>query len=214
MLQNPTSEEDARLISKVLTINLMKQAGNNNKSAITQLVEQIGQILNVNFIDSNLKFYGSESQYIEFKTSIVYPADNKMQPDADRQHYEIAKVICRFLNAEGGTLYIGVNDQGYECGVQSDLEYYKAANMDKYILRIESLIENQLGSTANDDIQIIANEGTKYSVVAIKIKPSQRVAYMKNVRHTTSTRAKQGTDLDIFTKDRKIRYMQIEQSLK
>lgn len=213
MLGTASSEEDANLIRKVLTLNLMKESGDLDRSLQNKVLEQIGNILNVNFYQSTLKFYGTESQYVEFKTSIVYPADNHMKPDENKQYYEIASVICGFLNADGGTLYIGVNDQGYESGVANDMQYYKVSMMDKYILKIENLIQTELGSTANDYITIAADTDCKNNVAVVKILPSLRVIRMERdgkvyVRHTTSTRPKTGLDLEIFEKDRKILYQQ------
>ncbi len=219
MLETVESEEDANLMRKVLSLNLLEQSSGLDDTTQKAVLEQIGQILKLNFHQSNLKFYGTESQYVEFKTSIVFPADNHMKPDVDRQNYEIASIICGFLNADGGTLYIGVNDQGYECGVNSDMKYYKVTNMDKYILKIENMIEKMLGSTANDYTTIEQDTGCKQNVVVVKIRPSLRVVAMKHdnrvyVRHTTSTRPKVGEDLEIFKKDREIRYRQISDSQK
>ena len=45
----------------------------------------------------------TESQNIEFKES---------------WHDEYQKWICGFANAQGGTLYIGLRDNGEVCGVQ------------------------------------------------------------------------------------------------
>lgn len=219
MLGETTSIEDASLIRNVLTLNLLKQNGGFESNTQNVVMEQIGKLLKLNFPQNSLKFYGTESQYIEFKSSIVFPADNHMKPDVSKQNYEIASVICGFLNSEGGTLYIGVNDQGYECGVDNDMEYYKVVCMDKYILKIESLIQKELGSTANDYITIDYDHDCKHKVAVLKIKPSLRAITMKSdgaiyVRHTTSTRPKQGEDIEIFKKDREVRYQQIVESLK
>ena len=44
-----------------------------------------------------------ESQNIDFKKS---------------WHDEYLKWVCAFANTEGGSLYIGVDDDGYVCGVK------------------------------------------------------------------------------------------------
>lgn len=218
MQQSATSEQDEHLVKSVLSMNLMQQSGQLDSHAKNHLMEHIGKILNVNFHQTNLRFYGAESQYVEFKTSIVFPPENHMQPDLARQRQEVAAVICGLLNADGGTLYIGVNDQGYESGLEADMEYFGIKSMDKYILKIEHLIQTCLGSTANDYISIQAEEGNRYPVAVVKVKPSLRVIRVLPhqtvyVRHTTSTRPKTGHDLEIFEKDRKIRYQQIAQAM-
>ena len=223
LLASAGSDEDANLIRKVLMLNLQKQSGDIDDTLHSNILKQIGAILNVNFYQSNLKFYGTESQYVEFKSSIVYPADNHMQPDIERQNREIASIICGFLNADGGTLYIGVNDQGYECGVGGDMDYFRVNNMDRYMLLIENLVNNLLSSGANDYIKIEADTNSKYHVAVVKIEPSLNVVSVKTkfndngvvfVRHSSSTRPKLGEELEIFRKDREIRYLQLQKSLK
>ena len=47
-----------------------------------------------------------------------------MQPDLPRQTHKIMEEICAFLNAEGGTLYIGVDDKTHlERGIDEDLKF-------------------------------------------------------------------------------------------
>ena len=64
---------------------------------------------------------GAESGTQEFKTSVFFaPAAAKEQD----QMKTIRKVVCAFLNAPlGGTLYIGVDDDGYAVGLTRDIEY-------------------------------------------------------------------------------------------
>ena len=43
-----------------------------------------------------------------------------MRADVDVQTQNVLKEICGFINAEGGTLYIGVNDDGLASGLEQD----------------------------------------------------------------------------------------------
>ena len=47
----------------------------------------------------------------------------------------IPKEIVAFLNTDGGTIYIGVNDDGSVCGVE---------NLDDSLKKIADIIENQI----------------------------------------------------------------------
>lgn len=47
----------------------------------------------------------------------------------------ISKEIVAFLNTDGGTVYIGVNDDGNVCGVE---------NLDDSLKKIADIIENQI----------------------------------------------------------------------
>lgn len=76
---------------------------------------------------------GMENLHTEFKTSIVYPA-NSMRLDAPEQTKVILKVIASFLNTEGGTLYIGVSDEGYVRGLDNDLAFFgRRDSFDRYV---------------------------------------------------------------------------------
>ncbi len=213
MQSTVATEDEANLLRKVISLNLMHQSGEVPDKFDSSIIDQICTLLNVNFYQNDTKFYGAETQFVEFKTSIVYPAGNHMQADVEKQGHEIAQIVCGFLNADGGTLYIGVNDHGYECGVGDDMQYLKV-NMDKYILKVENIMNSLLGATANSHITISQDSESKRGVVVVDVKPCMHVIAMKDngavyVRHTTSTRRIAGDDLATFEKDREMRYKQL-----
>ena len=86
----------------------------------------------------------SENQNIEYKES---------------WHDEYLKWICAFANAQGGTLYIGVNDKGNPIGVK---------NINKLIEDIPNKIQLHLGIMA--DVNKCTKNGIDY--ISIEVKPS------------------------------------------
>ena len=73
---------------------------------------KIKQTLNLTGREGYVKTYDKdESQTVEFKTSILYPAGSK-KGNLRAQTDVILKEVCAFLNRDGGTLYLVVNDQG------------------------------------------------------------------------------------------------------
>lgn len=75
--------------------------------------------------------FGYESATKEFKTSIVFPAGG-IEPNIDRQLSYILKTIAGFQNAQGGELYIGVNDSGSVSGINEDFKYLNASETDSF----------------------------------------------------------------------------------
>ena len=76
-------------------------------------------------------YLGIESGTLEFKSSFVYPSNNNMQPNETVQELNVFRGVCAFLNSTtGGTLYIGVNDQGYVVGIDNDMKYLRFNNID------------------------------------------------------------------------------------
>lgn len=92
--------------------------------------------------DCNL---GCESGTQEFKTSVFFPPDNAREQD---QMKTILRVVCAFLNAPlGGTLYLGVDDDGYPVGLSGDIEFMEKSlkgnyeGMDGYLRFLRSALD-------------------------------------------------------------------------
>ena len=66
------------------------------------------------------KINAVEGQKVEFKTSVFY-APGELNPGV-KQMRTIAETVAAFMNAEGGTLYIGVADDGTVKGIGGDLD--------------------------------------------------------------------------------------------
>ena len=94
-------------------------------------------------------YLGIESGTQEFKTSMVYPPDNHMKPDEFAQNANIMKAVCAFLNSTtGGTLYLGVNDQGYVVGIDNDMKYLKMQTIDAYMRYVQDIAKKFFGIDA------------------------------------------------------------------
>ena len=115
-------------------------------------------------------YLGVESGTLEFKTSIVYPPGNKMQADEYTQNVNVMKGICAFLNSTtGGTLYLGVNDQGYVVGLDNDMTYLKAQSIDAYMRYVQDTAKKHFGVDALPYLRIEALYDN--TVVAIHVEP-------------------------------------------
>ncbi len=86
----------------------------------------------------------AESQMIEYKES---------------WRDEYLKWVCGFANAQGGTIYIGIDDAGNVVGVQ---------NIKKLLEEIPNKIQSGLGIVA--DVNKLTKDGKDY--LEIKVKPS------------------------------------------
>lgn len=85
---------------------------------------------------------GNESSVCEYKTSIVFPPDNQMQPAPQVQVKNICRGLCAFMNSStGGKLYLGVNDGGVIQGVAGDMTYLRLKTIDSYIRYVQEQIK-------------------------------------------------------------------------
>ena len=159
------------------------------------------------------KYFGTEDAKKEFKSSIVYPA-GETTPNIDKQLGIICRSIAGFMNANGGTIYIGVSDNGYVCGIESDYshlndgndEYTYKENDDQYMQKITNRICDALGRTAGTliDMQIKDADGLKYCVIDIK-KAASPIWFYGNklfVRIVTTNRMLKGDEITQFVLNR------------
>lgn len=94
-------------------------------------------------------YIGIESSTMEFKKSVIFEPGKTDMPSETAQNFNIAKAICAFLNSQtGGTLFIGVNDQGYVVGFENDMRYLKCTTIDSYIRYIQDMLKMRLGVDA------------------------------------------------------------------
>ena len=122
-----------QIASLAIAYNILIE--NNMKPQANDVLNYVKNMLRLKGYESHLKVYGNgiESRTVEFKTSIVYPPSNDSMPDLRRQTHTILSVIASFLNTDGGTLYLGVNDSGAGVGVYDDLCYQEFnGDRDKY----------------------------------------------------------------------------------
>lgn len=129
--------------------------------------------------------FGEESDIIEFKSTIVYPA-KATRPDIDTQIQVIVKTVAGFMNAKGGKLLIGVNDNGVPVGIESEYSMLNSSTKDKhtykdnkdhYQLKIRSAIRYYLSPVAEDYIDINFSEHNGHTVCSIEVKPSKSVIW-------------------------------------
>lgn len=123
--------------------------------------------------------FGCENDNTEFKSSIVFtPAD--VNPKIDEQIKTIMKTIAGFMNKDGGTLYLGVNDAGVICGIESDFKYLNSSetdrytyhqNQDGYELKIRESIKRHLTSANLGNLltlTFVSEDDKTYCIAEIK----------------------------------------------
>jgi hypothetical protein len=165
----------SRLARLIQTANSMQ--GTLSNSTINVIKREIIKTLSLETEnDTDLEadsgnYLGVESGTIEFKTSMVYPANNGMQPNQTKQTANVFRAVCAFLNSQtGGTVYLGVSDQGYVIGLENDLKFLHCASLETYArIYVQDPIIKQLGL---DSMTYIKTERLyEDKVLAIHIAP-------------------------------------------
>lgn len=206
-------ETEKRLASLVLSYNLLPEEG--MESSRKELSNEISAMLNVNTAEAQIKYYGEEDQHVEFKSSLIFTNKQKdrMQPRPEEQMHEILEIIAGFLNSQGGTLYIGVNDLGYEAGLHEDLSYRRwkglKATIDAEILTLEGAIHDKFPENVWNLVSASPDPESAKGVICVEIQASKEPVFLDGmiwVRNSSSTRPRTGSDLDSFLEHRSENY--------
>ena len=105
-------------------------------------------------IDWKEIIWQGENNFIEFKSSLRWDYKEK-QVNKALEHVVI-KTISGFLNTKGGTLFIGIDDNGTILGIEKD--YFtlgKKQDRDGFLLRFDQIVNDYLGKEFN---QYISNK--------------------------------------------------------
>ena len=113
-----------------------------------------------------------EGSVVEFKQTARWNVHTK-QRDA-KIELVIAKTVAGFLNAEGGTLLIGVDDNAQPVGLTEDLSLMKEPDLDRYELCLTDLLERCLGkpAMANAKVSFAHIEGAALCRVDVARSPA------------------------------------------
>lgn len=90
----------------------------------------------------------------------------------------IAKTIAGFLNAEGGTLVIGVDDTGMPLGLDRDLKLMKQPDHDRYELWLNDYLETTLGKPALTFVATRFESVDGIDVVGIDVSPAEAPVFL------------------------------------
>ena len=88
-----------------------------------------------------------ENNKLEFKSTLRWNL-HANKPDPRLEHGTL-KTIVAFLNTDGGTILVGVGDDGDILGIEAD----QFANEDKYMLHFANLVNDKIGKQFTDYIR-------------------------------------------------------------
>ena len=93
-----------------------------------------------------------ESTVVEFKSTACFNLHSKRRDEAIT--WSVIKTIAAFMNTDGGTLLIGVDDRGDPVGIETDYPHVKGADRDGWELSITTAVKNALGIVAVTDLSL------------------------------------------------------------
>jgi hypothetical protein len=115
-----------------------------------------------------------ESEVIEFKSTLLtnLHTDNK----DPRMELAVLKTLASFLNTNGGTLVIGVSDNGNPVGIQAD----GFDNEDKMNLHLVNIVKSRMGIPAMTTLHVHFDDYEGYRVMVVKCRKALKPVFVKD----------------------------------
>lgn len=118
-----------------------------------------------------------ESATLEFKSTWQWDI---VKGDKNKElRREGLKTIVAFLNSNGGTLLIGVEDNGNLFGLERDLENLNRKDEDGFLQELSSAIHEFIGSGYSPYIKIRFEQLNSHKVCVVDVERSSEPAYFR-----------------------------------
>jgi hypothetical protein len=133
--------------------------------------------------------HAGESKVVEFKST---GRKNLRTGEKDpAMEYNIVKTLAGFMNSHGGTLVVGVADDGRIIGIEEDYSLLGKKDADGWELWLTDLLSNALGKAAAADVLVSIATVEDRTVARIDVGPAARPVF-------TSTTSKSGEKRQSF----------------
>jgi len=130
---------------------------------------------------------GGEGRTVEFKSSARWSYGKGDRDEVIER--AIVKAIAGFMNAHGGTLLIGVDDDGAAIGLEKDYKLVKGYGRDGFENWLTDLLEKSLGKPAVANVAVSFASVNGADICRIDVQPSRAPVY-----------ARRGQDSDLFVR--------------
>ncbi len=119
-----------------------------------------------------------ESKHVEFKqTGRVNLHTQQRDPVMEQM---VVKSVAGFMNAEGGTLLIGVTDTGEIFGIETDLKTLgRKQDPDGFALWLNNLLDKMLGPTAASAVHLSFEEHPEGTVCRVEVAPGTTPSFVR-----------------------------------
>jgi ATP-dependent Lon protease len=122
-----------------------------------------------------------ESKRVEFKQTARVNVHTKQRDPVIEQM--VVRAVAGFMNAEGGTLLIGVQDDGDAFGIEADLKTLgQRQNRDGFALWLNGLLDNALGPTAASAVRLTFDEVDGKTLCRVDVEPAQSPTFVKGAK--------------------------------
>ena len=119
-----------------------------------------------------------EGQFVEFKSSILW--DYRQEKMNKSLSTPIIKNVAAFMNTAGGTLLVGIDDDGQVLGLDADFGVMKKANTDGFELIFNNAFNQMIGTEYRHFVQISFPKIEGKTICLIAVQPSTIPVYFRH----------------------------------
>ena len=203
-----------------LVASLLSETPDDRPPSAGSVLAMLDEIRHASNIDALIA--AGENEQIEFKSSLHHPYGlplpdlQKLQPQPSRKEIRkilqkaITKTIAAFLNTNGGTLLIGVDDSGAVLGIEPDFEHLHQGkqNADEWMLTLKEAIIYALGPEVWSAIHASLVRHEKRTVAVIHCPPRASETWLREdraerfyIRTSNATQELTGRSLVKYTRE-------------
>lgn len=124
-----------------------------------------------------------ESVTLEFKSTLQWDVVQGKQ--ATYLRFMVLKTIAAFLNSAGGTLIIGVEDDGNILGLEKDLKLVPGKDLDGFEQLLMSLISSHIGAAYASLLRTRFAEIDGKTICAIDVERASEPVYVEDSKGKT-----------------------------
>jgi hypothetical protein len=117
-----------------------------------------------------------ESARLEFKSALNW--DYKLGKQSRDIENATGKMLCAFMNSEGGTLVIGVDDKGQIIGVEKDFSLLSKPDRDGFEQKLTGLANSCLGKENATYVHLSWQDVEGKTVAVVSVDKSKRPVYL------------------------------------
>ncbi len=118
-----------------------------------------------------------ENEKTEFKSSLRW--DRELSQVNKALEMVVLKTITGFLNTEGGSLLIGVDDSGGIAGIENDYGTLTKPGRDGFELHLTHLISSAIGKEQCLQTSVSFHEREGKDICMVRIESAAKPAYLK-----------------------------------
>ncbi len=117
-----------------------------------------------------------ESPILEYKSTLRW--DLRKETVNTTLQKVVAKTVAGLMNFEGGTLLIGVADDGSVLGIDKDLQTLKRGDRDGFEQALLNTLHEYLGPEFIQHIRVSFEEHETHTVCIVQVEPSPKPVYL------------------------------------